>query len=256
MQQKITELGIINYKNFTFHDWELDENKMIRKLNFVSDLKNLQMDCILFFCFERKTVGQTFYEAIISSDILHNEGRVIIDDEFRTSDPSIYAAGPTTKYDGKYFAERFEQEHFCQAEIGRALGKKTIFKESPNVSYNQSKEKETFPSTVPRFQESIITNCFLPGGYNYLNVQVPGLRKITESFKNVVPLIYDQEKFLKKFIFRELLFQLVVKKNSSQGLTMKHQLILIKKKGDPFFQEALFGSLFLNLKRIFKAVLI
>lgn len=206
MQQKILELGIINHRNFKFHDWELDENNMIRKLNFVSDLKNLQMDCILFFCFERKTVGQTFYEgipkfsifvlenfnnffkfhsAILSSDILHKEGRVIIDDKFRTSDPSIYAAGPTTKYEDKYFAEIFEQEHFCQAEIGRALGNKTILKESQNVPHNQSKEKRTFPLTVQRFKESIIANCFLPGGYNYLNVQVPGSRKITETFKNV-----------------------------------------------------------------------
>lgn len=105
---------------------------------------------------------------------------MIIDDEFCTSDPSIYAAGPTTKYDNKYFAERFEQEYFCQAEIGRALGRKTILKENPN----HSNENEINPTTVQRFKESIITNCVLPGGYNYLNVQVPGFQKITESFKN------------------------------------------------------------------------
>lgn len=64
MQKKIIELGIINYKEFIFHDWEVDENNIIKKINFVSDLKNLQIDCILFFCFERKTVGQAFYEGI------------------------------------------------------------------------------------------------------------------------------------------------------------------------------------------------
>lgn len=107
---------------------------------------------------------------------------MIINDKFLTSDPSIYAAGPTTKYDHKYFAERFEQEYFCQAEIGRALGKSTILKKNPNFSKNLLKEKGT--STVQRFKESIISNCVLPGGYNYLNVQVPGFQKITESFKN------------------------------------------------------------------------
>lgn len=112
---------------------------------------------------------------------------MVIDDAFCTSDPFVYAAGPTTRYDKKYFAEPFEQEHFCQAEIGRVLGKKIIFKESPNPSLaHQLEKKRTFPLTVQRFKESIISNCLLPGGYNYLNVQIPGSRKVTETFDNLV----------------------------------------------------------------------
>lgn len=228
MNNKITELGIINHRYFKFHDWELDDNNMIRKLNFVSDLKNLQMDCILFFCFERKTVGQTFYDAITSSDILNYDGRVVIDDAFRTSDPSVYAAGPTTKYDKKYLAEIFEQEHFCQTEIGRVLGKKTILKESPNPALvNQPEKTRTFPLTVQRFRESIVCNCLLPGGYKYLNVQIPGARKVTENFDNLVISFIQRlgkKTILTNNIFREFLCSLVVLRIIFQKLIMKRMI--------------------------------
>lgn len=158
-----------------------------------------------------------FLSAIISSDLIHYDGRVVTDNIFCTSDSSIYAAGPSTKYDKKYFAERFEQEYFCQAEIGRVLGKKIILKEDPNFPKNQSEENRTFPLTVQRFRDPVITNCFLPGGYNYLNVQIPGCRQVTDSFDNLVynstiyfRLIHEID-ILKKKNFRELLNQLALK---------------------------------------------
>ena len=46
------------------------------------------------------------------------DGKLVINNEFRTNDKYIFAAGPLTKYSKKYYSEKFNHEHYNSIEIG------------------------------------------------------------------------------------------------------------------------------------------
>lgn len=48
----------------------------------------------------------------------------MIDNNYRTNDPSIYAAGTLTKYSRKYLANHLSHKYFSRSEIGEHLGQK------------------------------------------------------------------------------------------------------------------------------------
>lgn len=46
------------------------------------------------------------------------DGGILIDHQFRTKDPSIYAAGPVTRYCRKHYADTKQQKYFDAFEVG------------------------------------------------------------------------------------------------------------------------------------------
>lgn len=49
-------------------------------------------------------------------------GRLVIDHNCQTNDPSIYAAGTLTKYSRRYYAQTKSHKHYNRREIGQCLG--------------------------------------------------------------------------------------------------------------------------------------
>lgn len=50
-------------------------------------------------------------------------GKLVINKNYRTNDPKIYAAGTITKYSRKYHATHLNHKYFNRAEIGEHCGK-------------------------------------------------------------------------------------------------------------------------------------
>lgn len=46
------------------------------------------------------------------------DGQVVIDPEFRTNDPSIFAAGTMTKYRRRYYADSWQHKYYNSVEVG------------------------------------------------------------------------------------------------------------------------------------------
>lgn len=46
---------------------------------------------------------------------------ILINNKFMTKDPAIYAAGPATAYQRKYFAESFHHKYYDSYEIGQKV---------------------------------------------------------------------------------------------------------------------------------------
>lgn len=52
------------------------------------------------------------------------DGGILIDHQFRTKDPSIYAAGPATRYCRKHYADTKQQKYFDAFEVGTKVSVK------------------------------------------------------------------------------------------------------------------------------------
>lgn len=51
------------------------------------------------------------------------DGQLVIDPEFRTNDPSVFAAGTITKYRRKYYAECWQHKYYSSVEIGERVSR-------------------------------------------------------------------------------------------------------------------------------------
>lgn len=78
--------------------------------------KNLIVRCKLIFCCTRKTVDCSVMKALIRSGIVF-DGRIVIDEYFRTTDPNIYAFGECTKYKSALKADKLRHERYSTEEV-------------------------------------------------------------------------------------------------------------------------------------------
>lgn len=58
--------------------------------------------------------------AICRAGLVFN-GRLVINPQFRTNDPFVFAAGNLTKYSRKFQAEWFLHKHYNSIEIGERV---------------------------------------------------------------------------------------------------------------------------------------
>lgn len=63
-----------------------------------------------------------FVAAIINCGIVYN-GLIVIDRNFHTNDPCIFAAGPGTKYANHYYAEDEMHKNYNSIEVGEMVSK-------------------------------------------------------------------------------------------------------------------------------------
>lgn len=125
--------------------------------------------CSLFISNDEKRVSKTLIKTFMSSDLVF-DGRLLIDEDFRTNDPNIYAAGPLTRYKRSLYADQFAHQYYNSVEIGRVLGLQLLQKYTNELIFKNDCKK-----TVFRFTKPIIKRCILPGPFNYLSVVTPGV---------------------------------------------------------------------------------
>ncbi|KAL4711071.1 hypothetical protein ACJJTC_009442 [Scirpophaga incertulas] len=146
---------------------------------------------ILSKCFSAYTLSECkcsgIFSAICNSGIVF-DGGILIDHEFKTSDPFIYAAGPATRYCRRYYAEKFRQKYYDSNEIGAKLASEirnhldplfTGVTGKPNKSKCRftavNDTKEPVPA-LPVLRKPLTIHCTMPGGLQYLEVRSPGLK--------------------------------------------------------------------------------
>lgn len=74
----------------------------------------------VLFNFSGKSVNRDAFRAINDSCLVF-DGRLVIDRTFCTNDPSIYAAGPLTKYSRRYHADQWTGGSYNSKEVGYSL---------------------------------------------------------------------------------------------------------------------------------------
>ncbi|KAI8432146.1 hypothetical protein MSG28_004620 [Choristoneura fumiferana] len=214
MREVLNELGISVYRSYYFQSWNVDMYNMATHVNFLSHFQMVELECSAMFYYGVKGIDANAFQAIHRSGMAYDAG-ILIDHQFRTNDPSIFAAGPSTRYCPRYFAEFKKQKFYDSYEVGEKLGaeirnqldplfsqkaaesNKSMRSSVRTVSFDSSidrnsqqsaEDKESFFGSkretrdkvkcerVPEFVKPIVKQCMLPGGLQYLEVRSPGMK--------------------------------------------------------------------------------
>ncbi|CAK1543044.1 unnamed protein product [Leptosia nina] len=140
-----------------------------------------------------RTIDWNIARAVHKSGMAY-DGGIVIDHNFRTNDPNIYAAGPVTRYHRRYFAGAKRHKYYDAYEIGTKLGKfireelDPLFSEKSECQKKNNSTEESFSRSsencetddsfvsVPDFKMPLVKYCILPGGLQYLEVRSPGMK--------------------------------------------------------------------------------
>nr|XP_034832777.1 cilia- and flagella-associated protein 61-like [Maniola hyperantus] len=214
--EMLNNLKIKVYRSYYFQRWYTDsDNNLVLYIDFLSEFKMLRLKCSLFFYYGTVGVNEEAYIAINKSGMAY-DGGILIDHEFKTKDPSIYAAGPATRYRRIYYADNMRLKYYDASEVGTKLGYQIknqldpLFKEvrkelgisskditqctssgSSVTGKNKSVDTEGPVSEVsesledipkiPAFKKPHVSYSTLPGGLQYLEVRSPG-KKIPHQY--------------------------------------------------------------------------
>ncbi|XP_056620849.1 LOW QUALITY PROTEIN: cilia- and flagella-associated protein 61 [Triplophysa dalaica] len=139
----------------------------------------IRLQCAVLFNFSRETVDRDAFRAINDACLVF-DGRLVIDRTFRTNDPSIYAAGPLTKYSRRYHADQWTGCIFNSKEVGRSLASVLLPLFDPTVERPVS-PSEDHKHLTPVYNQAKIQGGRLPGSYNYLHVTKPNANNTRAS---------------------------------------------------------------------------
>jgi len=126
--------------------------------------------CILVTAMEAD-VDADFYAAVSDAGLVF-DGKLVIDANMRTTDPSIFAGGPAARF-SRVFKTMPLQMHANTAEVGARLAEALLERIDPlggaadDEWATQSMEPPK-PFIAPRGVSAV-----LPGGYNYVHIKVP-----------------------------------------------------------------------------------
>lgn len=154
-------------------------NGRITSATFISKHQQLEIQCLVLYAYDEKRVSFGVFHAISRSGLVF-DGQLVIDPEYKTNDPNIYAAGTMTKYSRKYYADHRAPKYFNAHEIGRrlALQVRDMYvpvevEEKPHVAKFDCEDNDK-KSQLPVYKEPVVTHCTLPGNIHYLQISQPG----------------------------------------------------------------------------------
>ncbi|XP_024912836.1 cilia- and flagella-associated protein 61-like, partial [Cynoglossus semilaevis] len=134
------------------------------------DSKDLRLLCGLFINLSNRGVDYDAFRAV-STSFLTFDSRIVIDAQFGTNDPAIFAAGPATKFCRRYHTDEWEHGSFNSKEVGRNLADRILGIIDPTWELDHRPPADQ--RLVPLYREAKIQGGTLPGGHHYLHFRKP-----------------------------------------------------------------------------------
>ncbi|CAH1791581.1 unnamed protein product [Owenia fusiformis] len=168
------DCGIQIFSDFTLAQWNDGKGgEEIYAASFTSSTKPMRLECSAVFAFYQKQVDVDAFKAINDACLVY-DGRLVIDAEFHTNDPSIRGAGSLTKFQRSYHADQWTHTNFNSKEVGIQLAMAMLRLFDPTLE-PQPEVPQDILKLIPMYRAAKVTSAVLPGGYNYLHVGKPGL---------------------------------------------------------------------------------
>ncbi|KAL0828898.1 hypothetical protein ABMA28_003801 [Loxostege sticticalis] len=211
VREVLNNLNITVYRSYYFQSWIVDAYNLVTHVEFLSHFQMIKLDCAAFFYYGKTGVSAHALNAIKRSGLVY-DGGLLIDHAFKTKDPSIYAAGPVTRYYRRYFADTYRLKYYDSYEVGEKLGMlirnqldplftakeperrnsvrfseqilsntSSAYSQDSSTKTQTSSSKSSSGSTedsqierLPILKKPIVIHCIMPGGLQYLEVRPPG----------------------------------------------------------------------------------
>ncbi|XP_018320131.2 cilia- and flagella-associated protein 61-like [Agrilus planipennis] len=180
VRNAIKECGIKQHINYDYEDWDYDSEKnLITGATFKSKYERIHVPCIAMYMYCHRTVSPVTFMAINKAGLTY-DGGLVIDSQYKTNDPVIYAAGTMTKYSRKYYADHLCHRFYNLEEVGSDMGKNINKAFITAATKRRLIEEVTGPVceegeyVVRVYEKPVKIFCKLPGNLNYLYITKPG----------------------------------------------------------------------------------
>ncbi|NWV86635.1 CFA61 protein, partial [Dasyornis broadbenti] len=174
VMESLSGAGVTVHPDSVLAQWGQDDHGLITWAAFTTATNLLRLQCSAFFSFAYQTVDYETFKAINDSCLVF-DGRLVIDAKFQTSDVSIRAAGPLTKFSRRYYRDELTHSNFNSKEIGFELAASMLSLLDPTPQPS-SKTSEGSDRLIPVYRRCKVQGGVLPGGYNYLHISKPAIR--------------------------------------------------------------------------------
>uniref|UniRef100_A0A3P9D5M6 Cilia and flagella associated protein 61 n=1 Tax=Maylandia zebra TaxID=106582 RepID=A0A3P9D5M6_9CICH len=145
--------------------------------SFTTDAEPLHLQCGVFINLSNKGVDYDAFNSFNKSFLVF-DGRLVINSSFRTTNSSIWAAGPLTKFSRRYYIDEWTHANFNSKEVGQDLAAMMLPLFDPTVEPAEAPPPET-DRLVLLYKQAKIQGGKLPGGYHYLHVTKPSPTDLT-----------------------------------------------------------------------------
>ncbi|NWV28409.1 CFA61 protein, partial [Origma solitaria] len=169
--EALSGAGVAVHADSILAQWGQGDHGLITWAAFTTATDLLRLQCSAFFSFAYRTVDYETFKAINDSCLVF-DGRLVIDAKFHTSDVSIRAAGPLTKFSRRYYRDDLTHSNFNSKEIGFELAVSMLSLFDPTFQPS-SKTPEGSDRLIPMYRRCKVQGGVLPGGYNYLHIHKP-----------------------------------------------------------------------------------
>lgn len=140
---------------------------------------DIVIDCDMLLGADALDVSFDFFRAVNNAGLVY-DGRLVVDNNFRTSDECIYAAGPHTKFsDANKSSHRpLYQNVFNELELGTALAMRlidAIDRKQSNLGKCDMEEEDIEAKKLRMFYEPQTVSASLPGNLFYCRAKLPAV---------------------------------------------------------------------------------
>jgi len=168
--KSLQEAGISVLSGYTLArvDRPTDASAVAVLKNTATD-STLEMQAAFIVCGDTRDADWRFFKAVNDSGLAY-DGRLVVDNQWRTTDPNIYSAGPVTKFSRRYrFPTRLQ--HFNSLEMGAGLAGSVLTRVDPLLA---GVETDAGTKSVPVLVLPKLTSAVLPAGLHYTHIALGG----------------------------------------------------------------------------------
>jgi len=169
---------------------EEDQNAVKKKKRKRNEM---EVECGVLITCGHKDVDQDVFKSIHDNGLVYN-GRLIVDKNFKTTDPSIFAAGSLCEFSNRYMAlaqgRSLRMDRYNGREMGSRLARSIFDIYDPKTGFYNEHENEELPLFfLPQGQGGVLPNDII---YYYIKTTNPMIHKAGEQeVKNRKELVCD-----------------------------------------------------------------
>lgn len=170
MEKFLTQSGIVFYDGYDVIDWKIEANNTVSFVYAENEFRVLTLPCSLLLSFEKMVITRKTIKVLRQAGLVF-DGQLIVNDDSQTSDPSIFAGGPMTKYRVRMHANDWQQAFLSSYEIGTLLADRAMNELSPFAPEANVKSAKVVHT---RKRQPKLRYAALPYGLHFMSVYPPG----------------------------------------------------------------------------------